>query len=627
MKQSEQILLLATLVLTIYPGWFYNNAHIDRPEPLPYLAVGLFSLLLITPLLDKQKPISRAIGIIKDPVFYLSLTFLLFVTIQYINTGAVRMADGGQLRLVPVKFPGLPFSVNQILARRMLYWGGVAFAVIMTVRHGLVSYESRVRLLLFSVINGFALAVLGLAQQLSGSDKMFWHFDNKGDYIFSTFGYENFGGAFFTLMIALSCGLIIHYFLKKRAVGSWKVAFLLLAVLVFTASVFLTHTRFCYLELMLIFGFIGFEICRIVYKKSGKKSLICTLAAIAVCASGLLTAVLKSDHYVADDLRTLFSGTERLKYEFSTRTWQWQAAVKLWRDYPAYGTGHNSMRYVQPFYLSPEYQKYADGKGKANTHNDFLQYLSELGIVGMTLLATVILLLIAGGCARSFWQNRLLLWSFLGVALNAFHSLIDLPYRNCLIVLSSATVLAVISKGKEQTASSKGSCDSYRGTVLICLLSCSGLIYAAGIVMLPFKYGEAKKRLDQSVNQTDSALKVQILQNAESTYPFINEVRYELAKALYQLYKQEGKQAHLDEALFYTRQSLLRDPGNFEKSMLSAEVMSDAGFFWEANNALILQLEKYPQNDRVYTALKTLYQKYGDKQKIKWLENKKKNKK
>jgi hypothetical protein len=61
--------------------------------------------------------------------------------------------------------------------------------------------------------------------------------------------------------------------------------------------------------------------------------------------------------------------------------------------------------------------------------------------------------------------------------------------------------------------------------------------------------------------------------------------------------------------------------------MLSAEVMSDAGFFWEANNALILQLEKYPQNDRVYTALKTLYQKYGDKQKIKWLENKKKNKK
>ena len=376
--------------------------------------------------------------------------FLIFAAFQYINSGAIRVYADGKVLFSPLKFSNLPFSVNEILARRMVYWGTTALSVILVVRHGL-SYKSRLKLLRLFLINALVLAVFGFAQHYSGTEKMFWLYDNKGDYVFSTFGYENFGGAFFTLMVTIVCGSIIHYFFKKTENKPWKIALLFALLPVFGLSIFLCHTRFCYLELMGVFVVFFFELFLVIFKKVGKKSAATVLLTALAIGVGFASFVQKSEHYVADDIRTLFDGTDRLKYEFRARTWQWQAAVKIWKDYPLYGTGHNSARYVQSLYLPDDYYQMSMAKGKANTHNDFLQYLSELGIVGMSLLFAAIGFLISRACANRFWKNRLFLWCGFGILLNAVHSLIDLPYRNCLIVLTTAATLAVLSRGEVKT--------------------------------------------------------------------------------------------------------------------------------------------------------------------------------
>lgn len=625
MKLSEKVLVVFTAITVIYPGWFYNNGHVDYADPLPYFSVGLLSLLLISPAFDKRDICTNLISILKDPVFYLGFFLLTFVAVQYINSGAVRTFMDGKVIFSPLKFPDLPFSVNEISARRMVYWGGTGLSVILTVRHGL-SYKSRLKLLRLLLINGFILAVFGFVQHYSGTDKMFWLHDNKGDYVFSTFGYENFGGAFFTLMTTIVCGAIIHYFFKKTEKKPWKISLLFALLPVFSLAIFLCHTRFAYLELIGIFAVFAFELFWVILKKVGRTPAAAVFMIVLAVGVGSASFVQKSDHYVADDLRVFFDGTERLKHEFQARTWQWEAAVKIWRDYLIFGNGHDSARYIQTLYLPDNYYQLSKAKGKANTHNDFLQYLSELGIVGMSLLFAVFILLISQACSNKFWRNRLLLWCALGIFLNAFHALIDLPYRNCLIVLTTAAVLAIISKGETDPESSVQKSGNFLRMV-ICLFAVIGLTYSLSGFLLPLKKSNALELLEQSKTQADIFMKVKLLTRAESIHPFIDDVRYALALALFDLYKKNGDKKILDKAVYYIHQSRMRDNKNLDVTLNFADIMTEVPHIWEVEKVLMVQLAKYPKDERIYNAFEKLYQKYGFHQRLKWLENKKKNKK
>ena len=84
------------------------------------------------------------------------------------------------------------------------------------------------------------------------------------------------------------------------------------------------------------------------------------------------------------------------------------------------------------------------GNGKANVHNDPLQFLAEFGLVGAGLLAALVVALLRPLWDRHIWRQPLVLFALLGLGLTFAHSLIDLPFRCPSILWLWGTSLAAL---------------------------------------------------------------------------------------------------------------------------------------------------------------------------------------
>ena len=88
----------------------------------------------------------------------------------------------------------------------------------------------------------------------------------------------------------------------------------------------------------------------------------------------------------ADVLMTRVGNTEvadlsRLSY--------WRSAAEMVRDYPIVGMGGGAWFNAYPHYRDPELRTYSAPR---HTHNDYMQMLAEIGIVGFVLFALLIVI-------------------------------------------------------------------------------------------------------------------------------------------------------------------------------------------------------------------------------------------
>jgi O-antigen ligase len=102
----------------------------------------------------------------------------------------------------------------------------------------------------------------------------------------------------------------------------------------------------------------------------------------------------------------LYSGVEATLQKFSsesitheTRTQYWGNTVEIIRDFPLTGSGLGSYSWVYP-----AYEEHLIHGNLAHAHNDYLEYFSELGLIGFGLLLAGILYIVV----KSFtlWKKR-----------------------------------------------------------------------------------------------------------------------------------------------------------------------------------------------------------------------------
>jgi len=135
------------------------------------------------------------------------------------------------------------------------------------------------------------------------------------------------------------------------------------------------------------------------------------------------------------------------------RYYLWKDTFKMFLDKPVFGHGLGSFRALHPLYQSAEYKKEREyGLASAHrklkpltehSHNDWLQYLAEIGVVGVVLLLLVPTL--------GIWQNRKSVfstapdWALVVCILFAIYSFVDFPTRTpaCLLLLSLTLSLAL----------------------------------------------------------------------------------------------------------------------------------------------------------------------------------------
>jgi O-antigen ligase len=331
----------------------------------------------------------------------------------------------------------------------MLGWFFPAWTLALALRHAPDRQRLGRTLFFFLVTNGILLALSGLIQWAHYSGVLTRSF-------YATFGYRNHASAFFVLALAGVLGLLRYQIgWRHRAAESvWApiVPGLGLAALLLTAAL---HTALCRAGMMFSWVLVLLFLGSLVFGKDSAQGLIRRIQEGAAAAMILGIAIA----WVIIPEGTALNRIERMDSsgwmgQVEGRCWQWKAALRIWKDHKIWGTGGWGFAHLLPQYADEAYVQ--DGQleslGMANVHNDFLQFLAEFGLAGVSLLlgawGVLAARFIRGWRAvRGRPVSAIYLFSTAGLLLVGLHSLIDLPFRNPAILYAWIVLLAAVPAG------------------------------------------------------------------------------------------------------------------------------------------------------------------------------------
>jgi len=327
--------------------------------------------------------------------------------------------------------------------------------------------------------------------------------------------------------------------------ANYRVLLLGLGVVLMTLAVIFTRSRsgiflvalglFLFLELSLLYG--GRETER----RKGIKGYF-KITAVVITLIAL---------YMGIDATLQRFSIDKLLAE--QRPVFWGQTAEIVGDFPVLGSGLGTFTA-----LYPAYDKSGANFKVSHAHNDYLEYLSELGIVGMVLLLGGILLLL--GQAFLIWRERrhpevkaIALGGMIAVMAILIHGITDfnlqIPANMVLfaVVLPLTMVTAffradergrILKKGGEAKVEArdeksaarprKGAQFSRSGAKGLALLGLA--IFALAAVVSYWNhhlYARALKR-------EDPAERIMLLKKADRIYPFNDEVQLELGRAYFE---------------------------------------------------------------------------------------------
>jgi len=406
-----------------------------------------------------------------DPVFLAGVAFLVLLVLQWWNAGRDPYFHPFEHRWVftPPPHPGFPSAVDRAEASEMLRWFFPAWALMLVFQRssGMRGKSFAAPVAWFLIINAALLSVVGIAQLLSGTSRMFW-FVPMHKHFFASFGYENHAASYFPLHAGLAAGMLIHTLHRRIGVHGSRRRGQRSPLPVITAA---ACTLLCLVGAVLSFSRAGIAFAvaltlfsvfcaahafwfRITFAQRIRASVVmimCTVTVFFVTAAaggrklaGAAGNLVRSDDPLALDTRVFLADT----------------AIEIWKDSPWVGSGGWGFRHFGPIHALEAGRKVH--AGYANVHNDALQFLCEFGLVGMILLLISLAVFL-----RPLWKTLLqrpesgILPVIAGLGAVLAHSMIDLPFRSPGIMyawLAVAGVAARCFQSGDAAAQSRSSC-------------------------------------------------------------------------------------------------------------------------------------------------------------------------
>ena len=442
---------LALAVWLGYAAWARGGT---RPELLPPAAVMAAFAVVLSVLLPPKfhgEPYGAARvrmlkNTLRDPVFYLGLALLVLLGVQSLNSGRSPVFDAavGKWNYGPPPWPGWPSSVCRSESIQMLYWFGGAWLAVWDVRHGL-DCKDRVRLLWALAGNGAVLALFGIVQYASGTQRILWT-TPLNCYFFASFGYSNHAGAYFTLLLAVSGGLLL------RAIRRQEWALIGMASALAMLNLAGATLSFSRAAILLAWGLVALGAFYGMLRAWREQSLTTRLNEVLLTVCAVAALVFLYDLTPANPVRRELSTISGQGFQSASPASRWvqiKVASHMWSDAPLFGVGGWGYRYFLGIYLPPARWNEIT-TGKANVHNDPLQFLAEFGAVGAGLLLAIWLVLLAPALrllqrVKGLWHAPPLPVLLLaGTFLTLIHSMIDLPFRSPAILWLWLVCLACV---------------------------------------------------------------------------------------------------------------------------------------------------------------------------------------
>lgn len=419
----DNVCTLAIAALGCMFAWLYGGTIASALMPaIPWLTVFLFEIMLCFPqrLRGETTYAARArvwTEVRRDPLTWTALAFLLLLSVPFVNTGLCPICDYAKIHIENMDpsptIPFLPYCVNRMQHLNVFLWFAPALTAMLATKHALAKHGKRMLLSMF-VWNGMFLSLLGVIQQVTGAEAPLWaKLPGRTAYFFSTFGYPNMGGDYFTTLFAISVALwrwnyqeatSKHAKEKSRRVSKhshfWRKYFMLVPALVFFFSALATLCRasiiLVSLMLLVFFAHSLVSMMRHVSQAKRFKTIVISVSAmlgLVACSFLFMPESLQREIDTLDTTAVLDRVTGRGQYHV-------RVAGEVWKDNFLFGCGGWGYRHFCIPKMTADELKQQQKIGGINVHNDYLQFLAEHGAVGFGLLFAIVFMLLKDVCRK-----------------------------------------------------------------------------------------------------------------------------------------------------------------------------------------------------------------------------------
>ncbi|MBO7684121.1 MAG: O-antigen ligase family protein [Kiritimatiellae bacterium] len=403
-------------------GWMFGGTRGSLLTPVvPWLSVLMVEVLVCFP---QRRHGENTYGardrvwreLKKDPMTWLVVGFLALLALPFVNNGLCVNCDAAKIAQgispdPPVRF--LPFCVNRIDHLNVFLWFAAALPAMLIVRRALEPRGKRLVLEL-AVWNGVALAALGFVQHALDAPGPLWSeasglvSGKVGDF-FSTFGYPNMAGDYFTLLFGISVALWrrragevreerrmqdISGAAAARPRNFWTAHYFLIPSAIFFYAALNTLSRAA-IMLVTASAVVYFLHAFVAYLARLRRAQRVKATAVGLLAAGAIVFV--ATLFAPEDLRRevdTIGTTEVLDRVTGRGQYHTRVATAIWGEHKLFGVGGwGYVHFCIPM-MTPEERADVQMVGGINVHNDYLQFLAEHGVAGFGALAAMVVLLV-----------------------------------------------------------------------------------------------------------------------------------------------------------------------------------------------------------------------------------------
>lgn len=212
----------------------------------------------------------------------------------------------------------------------------------------------------------------------------------------------------------------------------------------------------------------------------------------------------------------------------------WSQTADIIGDFPLLGSGLGTFAEIYPAYEKTGIQAHL-----SHAHNDFLEYISELGILGFLFLFGGIFFILIKVFLS--WRERrdpevraIVLGCMISVTIILIHSITDfnlhIPANMLLFTVVISLMILTVSIGKSDSRHEKISTHPLSRPMAKKILSLSAIIVLATAAFLLYWNQFLHSRAIQTSSYQE---RIKLLEKVTQFYPFNDKVYYELGKAYY----------------------------------------------------------------------------------------------
>lgn len=344
-----------------------------------------------------------------------------------------------------------PYSTRLILVQL------VALLVYFAAALVFIDSPRRLRVVTYTiVIFSFALAIFGLTQSFVSPTRIYGIKELGQSTAFGPFINRHHFAAYMEMALGLTAGLLL-----AGAVESEKRLLCIFAAVMMAIALVMTNSRggiiSLFAETIFLFSITGLSLGRDEEQSERKRGRARSLMIRAGLALVLLSVIFSAVVFFGgEDVLSRFIGTVNAQDPTTGRAHFWRGALQVIRDHPLIGTGLGSFGVAYTLYDT------RNGMFRLEqAHNDYLQVLSDAGIVGAILALAFVGLLFRKGFARRETEDPFRRGVATGALVGCFgvlvHSFFDFTLHTTangllfLTLCALATVNGNVEEGGGQT--------------------------------------------------------------------------------------------------------------------------------------------------------------------------------